>query len=183
MGDKEGPNASEISLVAKLARASIMALQQAAMSDTPEETRSTFLLLPGMLPCTFDQISEMLAHQQRPVALHCFREMGVLVVGSCKASEDPERFKRRKVACADDIRRAARYFGRQGDARFLVQWNETSLTLSLPEALRWPTEYQMEFCDWYARTANPDERALGGDVVLYFRRPPDRQGGAGVQLR
>lgn len=99
------------------------------------------------------------------------------MIGTWRASEDLERFAWQARGDQQMTRSTAHLYGRQDDAKFLVQWGVENVVLSLDEALLWPTEFQLLFCDWTHRRATPAERQLGADVVLSFQRPPDQLGG------
>ena len=101
------------------------------------------------------------------------------MIGTWRATENVQQFERQASGYQQMTRRTAQLYGREDDARFLVQWGEETVVLSLEEAVRWPREFQLEFCDWTHRSATPAEQDLGAAIVLSFQRPPDRLGGIG----
>lgn len=169
---------NESPLLARLALASILALGQSLHRDTaPGEM--PFLLLPTMMPYTHDEIAGVLTSQLRPMVLYGFPALGGIVIGTWRATENVQQFERQASGYQQMTRRTAQLYGREDDARFLVQWGEETVVLSLEEAVRWPREFQLEFCDWTHRSATPAEQDLGAAIVLSFQRPPDRLGGIG----
>lgn len=176
MTSPSGSRENESSLHVRLAQASILALGQSLRPDTPPG-ETPFVLIPGMMPYSYDDTACALASKSRPMVLYGFRALGALVIGTWRASEELERFAWQARGDQQMTRSTAHLYGRQDDAKFLVQWGVENVVLSLDEALLWPTEFQLLFCDWTHRRATPAERQLGADVVLSFQRPPDQLGG------
>ena len=174
---------SESPLVAKLAKASVLALGQSLLPDIAAPGETMFLLLPSMMPCRYGQIAGVLASQSLPTVRYGFHALGVIVIGSWRASENLERFEMRAGGDSDTLRGIARECGRERDARFLIQWGSEKVVLSLEEAIHWSTDFQLEFCGWTYRAATPTEYQYGADVVLSFHRPSGRGRGTGVKLR
>src|SRR6185437_2714740 len=165
MTSPSGSRENESSLHVRLAQASILALGQSLRPDTPPG-ETPFVLIPGMMPYSYDDTARALASKSRPMVLYGFRALGALVIGTWRASEDLERFAWQARGDQQMTRSTAHLYGRQDDAKFLVQWGVENVVLSLDEALLWPTEFQLLFCDWTHRRATPAERQLGAYVVV-----------------
>jgi len=152
MTSPSGSRENESSLHVRLAQASILALGQSLRPDTPPG-ETPFVLIPGMMPYSYDDTARALASKSRPMVLYGFRALGALVIGTWRASEDLERFAWQARGDQQMTRSTAHLYGRQDDAKFLVQW--VAKTSSCPSTKRFSGRQNSSCCSAIGLTGAP----------------------------